>query len=261
MQGRLMLEQLLHRDRLIVATGTAAVVALAWAYLAAGAGMDTEMMADMPDMAPMPWTPLYAVLLFVMWWVMMIAMMAPSAAPTVLLYATVKRKQETASRAAINTWIFLAGYLVMWAGFSLAAVLVQGAFERFGLLSMAMASTSAILGGGVLIVGGLYQFTPLKQACLRYCENPLLFLGRHWQPGPRGAFRMGLRHGSYCVGCCWFLMILLFVGGVMNLVWIIAIALYVAAEKLLPFGRRLSYAAGGILILSGAIVLARATTG
>ncbi|WP_407115343.1 DUF2182 domain-containing protein [Bradyrhizobium sp. LMG 9283] len=233
------------------------MVALAWAYLAAGAGMDTEMMADMPDMAPMPWTPLYAVLLFVMWWVMMIAMMAPSAAPTVLLYATVKRKQETASPAAIDSWIFLAGYLVTWAGFSLAAALVQGAFERFGLLSMAMASTSAMLGGGVLIAAGLYQFTPLKQACLRYCENPLLFLSRHWRPGTRGAFRMGLRHGSYCVGCCWFLMILLFVGGVMNLFWIIAIALYVAAEKLLPFGRRLSYAAGGILILSGAIVLVR----
>ncbi|BBO01011.1 DUF2182 domain-containing protein [Bradyrhizobium ottawaense] len=258
MQGRSILEHLLHRDRLIVAIGTAAVVALAWAYLAAGAGMDTEMMTDMPDMAPMPWTPFYGVLLFVMWWVMMVAMMAPSAVPTVLLYATVKRKQETASRAAIDTWIFLAGYLVTWAGFSLAAVLVQGAFERFGLLSMAMASTSAILGGGVLIAAGLYQFTPLKQACLRYCESPLLFLSRHWRPGTRGALRMGLRHGSYCVGCCWFLMVLLFVGGVMNLAWIIGIALYVAGEKLLPFGRRLSYAAGGVLILSGTIVLARA---
>lgn len=258
MQGRLMLERLLHRDRLIVAIGTAAVVALAWAYLAAGAGMDTEMMADMPDMAPMPWTPLYAALLFVMWWVMMIAMMAPSAAPTVLLYAAVKRKQETASCAAIDGWMFLAGYLVTWAGFSLVAVLAQWALERFGLLSMAMASTSATLGGIILLAAGLYQFTPLKHACLRYCESPLLFLGRHWRPGTRGALRMGLRHGSYCVGCCWFLMALLFVSGVMNLVWIIAIALYVAGEKLLPFGRRLSYAAGGALILSGTIILARA---
>ncbi|SPP99008.1 conserved membrane protein of unknown function [Bradyrhizobium vignae] len=258
MQGRPMLEQLLHRDRLIVAIGTAAVVALAWAYLAAGAGMDTEMMADMPDMAPMPWTPDYAVLLFVMWWVMMVAMMAPSAAPTVLLYASVKRKQETASRAAIDAWIFLAGYLATWAGFSVFAVLTQWALERFGLLSMAMASTSAILGGLIVVAAGLYQFTPLKHACLRYCDSPLLFLSRHWQPGTRGAFRMGLRHGSYCVGCCWSLMVLLFVGGVMNPVWIIAIALYVAGEKLLPFGRRLSHAAGGALILSGAIMLARA---
>ncbi|MCP3371020.1 DUF2182 domain-containing protein [Bradyrhizobium cajani] len=258
MQGRLMLEHLLRRDRLIVAIGTAAVAALAWAYLASGAGMDTDMMADMPDMAPMPWTPLYAALLFAMWWVMMIAMMAPSAAPTVLLYVTVKRKQETASRAAIDAWIFLAGYLVTWAGFSLVAVLAQWALERFGLLSMAMATTSAVLGGAILLAAGLYQFTPLKHACLRYCESPLLFLSRHWRLGARGAFRMGLRHGSYCVGCCWFLMVLLFVGGVMNLVWIIGIALYVAGEKLLPFGRRLSHVAGATLILSGTIVLARA---
>lgn len=258
MHGHFLLEHLLRRDRLIVAIGTAAVAALAWAYLASGAGMDTETMADMPDMAPMPWTPLYAALLFVMWWVMMIAMMAPSAAPTVLLYATVKRKQETASCAAMDAWIFLAGYLVTWAGFSVVAVLVQWALERLGLLSMAMASTSSILGGLVLLAAGLYQFTPLKRACLRYCESPLMFLSRHWRPGTRGAFHMGFRHGSYCVGCCWFLMALLFVGGVMNLVWVIAIALYVAGEKLLPFGPRLSRAAGGALILSGTIMLARA---
>ncbi|WGD53410.1 DUF2182 domain-containing protein [Bradyrhizobium sp. CB1650] len=258
MHGHLVLEHLLHRDRVIVAIGTAAVAALAWAYLASGAGMDTEMMADMPDMAPMPWTPLYAALLFVMWWVMMIAMMAPSAAPTVLLYATIKRKQEAASRAAIDAWIFLAGYLVTWAGFSLVAVLAQWALERFGLLSMAMASTSAILGGVILIAAGLYQFTPLKRACLRYCQSPLLFLSQHWRRGTSGAFFMGLRHGSYCVGCCWFLMAVLFVSGVMNLAWIIGIALYVAGEKLLPFGDRLSHAAGGALILSGAIVLTRA---
>ncbi|MBR0719092.1 DUF2182 domain-containing protein [Bradyrhizobium liaoningense] len=258
MHGHLVLEHLLHRDRLIVAIGTATVAALAWAYLASGAGMDTDMMADMPDMAPMPWTPLYAALLFVMWWVMMIAMMAPSAAPTVLLYATVKRKQQSAPRAAIDAWTFLAGYLVTWAGFSVVAVLAQWALERLGLLSMAMASTSAFLGGGILVAAGLYQFTPLKRACLRYCESPLLFLTRHWRPGTSGAFGMGLRHGSYCVGCCWFLMALLFVSGVMNLLWIIGIALYVAGEKLLPFGRRLSQAAGVILILSGTIVLARA---
>lgn len=258
MHGHFLLEHLLRRDRLIVAIGTAAVAALAWTYLASGAGMDIEMMADMPDMAPMPWTPLYAALLFVMWWVMMIAMMAPSAAPTVLLYATVKRKQETASCAAMDAWIFLAGYLVTWAGFSVVAVLVQWALERFGLLSMAMASTSSILGGLILLAAGLYQFMPLKRACLRYCESPLMFLSRHWRPGTRGAFHMGLRHGGYCVGCCWFLMALLFVSGVMNLVWIIAIALYVAGEKLLPFGPRLSRAAGGALILSGTIMLARA---
>nr|WP_249803652.1 DUF2182 domain-containing protein [Bradyrhizobium zhengyangense] len=252
----LALERLLRRDRLIVAVGTAGVVALAWAYLASGAGMDTEMMADMPDMAPMPWTPVYAVLLFVMWWVMMIAMMVPSAAPTVLLYAAVNRK-DNASGAAIEAWVFLVGYLLTWAGFSLVAVLAQWALERLGLLSMAIASTSSVLGGVILLAAGLYQFTPLKRACLRYCQSPLLFLSSHWRPGPAGAFGMGLRHGSYCVGCCWFLMALLFVSGVMNLVWIIGIALYVACEKLLPLGRWLSHATGVALILLGALVLVR----
>jgi predicted metal-binding membrane protein len=257
MNGHLVLEHLLHRDGLIVAIGTAVVVALAWAYLASGAGMDTEMMVGMPDMAPMPWTPLYAALLFAMWWVMMIAMMVPSAAPTVLLYATVKRRQENASGAAMEAWIFLSGYLVTWAGFSLVAVLAQWALERTGLLSMAMASTSAILGGTLLLAAGLYQFTPLKHACLRYCQSPLLFLSSHWRPGASGALVMGLQHGVYCVGCCWFLMALLFVSGVMNFVWIIGIAFYVACEKLLPFGQRLSHAAGMALILSGTILLAR----
>ncbi|MEK9279354.1 MULTISPECIES: DUF2182 domain-containing protein [unclassified Bradyrhizobium] len=251
-----LLEHVLRRDRLVVAIGLVAVVALAWTYLAVGAGMDIEMMAEMPDMEPMPWTPVYAALLFAMWWVMMIAMMVPSAAPTVLLYAAVKRKERTPS-AAIEAWVFLAGYLAIWAGFSLVAVLAQWLLEHAGLLSMAMASTSAVLGGVILLAAGLYQFTPLKAACLRYCQSPLLFLSQHWRPGAMGAFGMGIRHGGYCAGCCWFLMALLFVSGVMNLIWIIGIALYVACEKLLPLGRRLSQAAGVALILSGAVALAR----
>src|SRR5258708_39391908 len=124
---------------------------------------------------------------------------------------------------------------------------------------MAMASTSAVLGGVSLLAAGLFQFPPVKSACLRYCQSPVLFLSRHWRPGVAGTLRMGVRHGGYCLGCCWFLMALLFVSGVINLVWIAGIALYVACEKLLPFGRRLSRAAGVALIVSGAIVLARAT--
>lgn len=256
MTGLRLLEHVLRRDRLVVAVGLVAVVTLAWTYLAIGAGMDTEMMAEMPDMEPMPWTPVYAAFLFAMWWVMMIAMMVPSAAPTVLLYAAVKRK-ERAPAAAMEAWVFLAGYLSIWAGFSLVAVLAQWLLEHAGLLSMAMASTSAVLGGVILLAAGLYQFTPLKAACLRYCQSPLLFLSQHWRPGAMGAFGMGLRHGGYCAGCCWFLMALLFVSGVMNLIWIIGIALYVACEKLLPLGGRLSQAAGVALILSGAVALAR----
>lgn len=247
--------RLLRHDRLIVAGGIAAVVALAWAYLFAGAGIDMSMAGMV--MVPMPWSPSYAVLVFVMWFVMMIAMMASSASPMVLLFAAIKRKQAASVSPFGEASIFLSGYLLIWAGFSLAATLVQWELEQLGLLSMAMASTSAVLGGLILLAAGLYQFTPIKSACLRYCQSPVLFLSRYWQPGAPGALRMGLRHGSYCLGCCWFLMLLLFAGGVMNLVWIAGIALYVGCEKLLPLGNRFSRAAGVGLIVSGGIVLVR----
>ncbi|HEX9470425.1 MAG TPA: DUF2182 domain-containing protein [Bradyrhizobium sp.] len=250
------LEKVLQHDRLIVAVGLAGAAALAWAYLAAGAGIDMSM-AGMP-MDPMPWSALDAALIFTMWWVMMIAMMVPSATPTVLLFTAIKRKQAASVSPTVEAWAFVGGYLLIWAGFSLIAALVQWGLERAGLLSMAMASTSAVLGGIVLLAAGLYQFTPVKSTCLRYCQSPVLFLSRHWRPGAAGALRMGLQHGGYCLGCCWFLMVLLFVTGVMNLVWIAGIALYVACEKLLPLGRRLSRAAGVALIVSGTIVLARA---
>jgi predicted metal-binding membrane protein len=257
MTESLALEHVLRRDRLIVVVGVAGVVALAWVYLVAGAGIDMSM-ADMP-MEPMPWSTFYAALLFTMWWVMMVAMMVPSAAPMVLLFTAIKRKQGASVSPSIEAWVFLSGYLLIWAGFSLVAVLAQWGLERAGLLSMAMASTSATLGGVILLAAGLYQFTPVKSACLRYCQSPVLFLSRHWRPGVVGALRMGLRHGSYCLGCCWFLMALLFVSGIMNLVWIAGIALYVACEKLLPLGRGLSRAAGVALIVSGTIILVLAT--
>src|ERR1700730_2726263 len=146
----LALEYLLRRDRLVVAAGLAVVVALAWVYLPAGAGMDTDM-ADMAMDMPMPWSPFYAALVFVMWWVMMIAMMVPSAAPTILLFAAIRRKQEASVRPSVEAWIFLGGYLLIWAGFSLIAILAQWGLERAGLLSMAMASTSAGFGGVLLL--------------------------------------------------------------------------------------------------------------
>jgi predicted metal-binding membrane protein len=248
---------MLRHDRLIVAGGIAGVMALAWAYQFAGAGMDTSM-ADMPMDMPMPWSPSYAALMFAMWSTMMIAMMVSSAAPMVLLFAAIRRKQATSASPLADAWIFLGGYLLIWTGFSLAATLAQWALERAGLLSMAMASTSALLGGAILLLAGFYQFTPVKNVCLRYCQSPVLFLSRYWRPGATGALRMGLRHGGYCLGCCWFLMALLFVGGVMNLFWIAGIALYVAGEKLLPLGHRFSRAAGVGLIASGLMVLARA---
>ena len=189
--------------------------------------------------------------MFAMWWVMMIAMMVPSAAPTILLFAAIKRRQAATENPVIASWLFLAGYLVIWAGFSLVAVSAQWTLEQSGLLSGMMASTSNLLAGIILLAAGLYQFTPIKRACLHYCQSPVLFLSRYWRPGAMGALRMGFRHGGYCVGCCWFLMALLFVVGVMNLVWVAAVAIYVAFEKLLPRSPWLSRAAGVGLILVG----------
>jgi predicted metal-binding membrane protein len=251
------LEKVLRHDRLIVAIGLAAAVALAWAYLAAGAGIDMSM-AGM-EMEPMPWSAFDVALMFAMWWVMMIAMMVPSATPMVLLFTAVKRKQQASVSPATEAWVFLGGYLLIWAGFSVVATFAQWGLERAGLLSMGAASTNARFGGVILLAAGLYQFTPIKSACLRFCQSPVLFLSRHWRPGAAGVLRMGLRHGAYCLGCCWSLMLLLFVAGVMNLVWVAVIALYVACEKLLPLDQRLSRAAGAVLFVAGAIVLARAT--
>jgi predicted metal-binding membrane protein len=248
------LEQTLRHDRLIVAIGIGVVVAFSWGYLIAGAGIDMSM-ADMV-MDPEPWSPAQASLMFAMWWVMMMAMMVPSAAPTVLLYTAIKRRQATRESPVIPSWLFLLGYLAIWAGFSMVAVAVQWALDQAGLLSGMMASTSTVLAGSILLAAGLYQLTPIKRACLRYCQSPVLFLSQYWQPGAIGALRMGFRHGSYCVGCCWFLMALLFVAGVMNLVWIALVAIYVGFEKLLAGSPWLSRAAGVGLIAAGGIVLA-----
>jgi predicted metal-binding membrane protein len=250
-------ERVLQSDRLIASAGIAFVVLLAWGYLLAGAGIDMSM-AGM-EMDPMPWSVGHALIIFSMWWVMMIAMMVPSAAPTILLLSTIKRKQEPSATASTQAYIFLLAYLLVWAGFSIAAASVQWVLESFGWMSMEMASSNAILGGIILLAAGLYQFTPLKAACLRYCQSPVIFLSQHWRRGNFGTLRMGLRHGTYCVGCCWFLMALLFVSGIMNLLWIAGIALYVAFEKLLPVNRRLSNAAGLTLLACGAVILASAT--
>jgi predicted metal-binding membrane protein len=250
-------ERVLRNDRLVASAGIAFVVLLAWGYLLAGAGIDMSM-AGM-EMDPMPWSVDHALIIFIMWWVMMIAMMVPSAAPTILLFSTIKRKQEPSASASTQAYIFLLGYLLVWAVFSIAAVSVQWVLEILGWISLEMVSSNAILGAVILLAAGLYQFTPIKAACLRYCQTPVIFLSQHWRAGNFGALRMGLRHGTYCVGCCWFLMALLFVSGIMNLLWIAGIALYVGFEKLLPLNRGLSNAAGLALLACGAVLLAKAT--
>jgi len=187
--------------------------------------------------------------------VMMVAMMLPSAAPMVLLFAAISRKQREAGKPFVPTVIFLAGYLAVWGLFSVLATGAQWGLEAAGFAPMT-SGAGARLGGAILIAAGLYQLTPLKQACLSHCRSPILFLTSHWRPCRAGAWRMGLAHGAYCLGCCWFLMALLFVGGIMNVIWIAALALYVLFEKIVPAGHWLAYAAGAALSLGGIAMMA-----
>lgn len=255
----------LRHDRWLFLGGLAVIELASVIYTVAGVGMDMSAI-EMTRMARAPgqpmemghppaWTPAHAALIFFMWWVMMIAMMAPSAAPTILLHHGLTRAQDGpgATRAA---WAFVAGYLAVWGLFSALAAGLQWALQPLGAIEPAMMSLrGGGLAGAVLILAGLYQFTPLKHACLRQCQAPAAFLSRYWRPGPRGAWALGLRHGAFCLGCCWALMLLLFVGGVMNLYWIAGLALLVAVEKLAPFGRATATVTGAVLILSGVAVL------
>jgi predicted metal-binding membrane protein len=210
----------------------------------------------MVAMAPTTWTPGYAVLMFFMWWIMMMAMMLPSASPMILLFARVNRTQRDKGAPYVPTGVFALGYLLVWALFSQVAVTAQWGLERSGLLSSMMASTSVILGGVLLIAAGVYQLTPLKYACLRHCRSPLFFISHHWRPGEWGALRMGFEHGAFCTGCCWFLMALLFYGGVMNLFWIIGLALFVLAEKVAPAGHWVGWMMGvGLIAWGGGLLL------
>jgi predicted metal-binding membrane protein len=200
----------------------------------------------------------YPVLLFIMWWTMMMAMMLPSAAPAILAYVAISRKFAEKGAPAAPPAVFAAGYAAIWTGFAAAAVALQLLLSQMIALSMMMAVTSAVVGGSLLIAAGLYQMSPLKYACLRNCQTPLMFFARNWRKGALGALRMGLSHGLYCLGCCWVLMGLLFYGGVMELRWIVGLALYIAAEKLIPAGNRLSQFSGILLIGWGSWTIYRA---
>jgi predicted metal-binding membrane protein len=227
------MERVLQRDRATALLALTAVAALAWAYVVLGAGMDMDsmlMQATMTDMDRMPLSAGYFGLLVLMWSVMMVAMMLPSAAPMILLFSTIERRRRQVSPFPATAF-FVVGYLAVWAAFSIAATALQWGLEQLAFLSPMMRSTNALFAATVLIAAGIYQFTPLKRACLRRCRSPLEFITQHWKRGP---FRMGLWHGSYCVGCCWMLMLLLFVGGVMNMVWVALIAMFILAEKLMP---------------------------
>jgi predicted metal-binding membrane protein len=189
--------------------------------------------------------------MFLMWWVMMAGMMLPSALPMTLTFATVNRRRRELGTPYVSTAVFVAGYLLAWGAFSLVAAAVQWALEQTG-----MSLSSALAGGLVFVAAGLYQLTPLKHACLRRCRSPLAFVLEHWHDGTAGALRMGAVHGAYCLGCCALLMALLFVGGVMNLLWAATIAAWVLLEKVLPRGEALARIAGVAAIACGAWMIA-----
>jgi predicted metal-binding membrane protein len=251
----------LRREDMIVVVAMAVLVVASWLYLiylvqsvpmtqTAETGVTAMTMA-----MPRVWTSIEVAGLVVMWSVMMIAMMIPTAAPMILVFAAVHRRREAAGATlAIPTAIFVLGYLVVWSVFGIVAALAQAGLHTAALLSPEMVATSPTLAGMLLIAAGIFQWTPLKRACLAACRSPLSFLMTGWREGGPGAFLMGLRHGGYCLGCCWALMALLFVVGVMNLLWVSLIAAFVLVEKLVQ-GPRLGRLAGVLLVAWGLYVL------
>jgi predicted metal-binding membrane protein len=241
-----------------VAGGLAGLTALAWASVVrmaatpSAAGMAVAMPA-MPGMEA-GGTPGLAWLIG-MWAVMMVAMMLPSAAPTILLFGGVSRRRRLQGRSAVPVAVFTLGYLIVWTVYAAAAGAAQWEVHRRALLSVSMAAASPVLAGGLLLTAGVYQWLPIKGACLSHCRSPLGFFTTEWREGAWGALVMGMRHGTFCVGCCWLLMALLFVAGVMNLLWVAVIAGFVLIEKLVPRGQWLGRAAGVGLVVWGLWVI------
>jgi predicted metal-binding membrane protein len=260
------IESLLRRDSVVVLTALATLSLLAWAYIIGLAsqmsmgGMDMTGFRMASSAAGMimkpafePWTAGEFLFTAVMWLVMMIGMMTPSAAPVILLYARVGRQAAAQGKPFASAGWFLAGYLTAWTAFSLSATFLQWALDRAALLNSAMATASAVLGGAALIVAGVYQWTPFKDKCLVQCQSPIQFIQRSggFRRESRGSFAMGVRHGAYCVGCCWALMMLLFVFGVMNVLWIAVLAILVLLEKVVRAGKWIPRISGAGFISAG----------
>ena len=254
MNSAVTLETVLRRDRFVIVAGLVGITALAWLYMIheARAMVDTGVCHCMgmkmsgPDTKP--WSGLELVPLFLMWVEMMVAMMIPSAAPMIATYARVARGRGP--RPGYRVGLFAAGYVTIWTGFSAGATAAQVALQRIGMVSGALTATP-VVGAVLLLAAGLYQATPLKDVCLSKCRSPLGFLLNEWREGAAGAYLMGLHHGAMCVGCCAMLMLLLFVFGVMNLVWVAALSVFVVLEKSLPGGRRIARVSGYAMLAGG----------
>lgn len=257
---------LLRRDRVVIIAALIGLTGLAWVYLdALASGMADSEVVDLArpgDMAGMvmsaatkPWTATDIMLTLVMWCVMMVGMMLPSAAPMILTFATVNRRKRERGQPFVPAAAFAAGYLSVWGAFSIAATLGQWGLQDAALLSMTAAATSPTLGGALFVAAGLYQLTPLKYACLKRCRSSFDFVINRWRDGTIGALRMGVAHGFYCLGCCWVLMALLFAEGVMNLLWAAAIGALVFFEKLFPAGQWIARISGILMLAFGAYLL------
>jgi predicted metal-binding membrane protein len=255
----------LRRDRIVLVLALTLLTALAWSYLLRlSADMDMGGMdmtgyrmipSGMALMVPAdtPWLPIEFASVFVMWAVMMVGMMTPSALPMFLMYARVGRQTEGARPLAATAW-FATGYFLVWAALALLATLTQWAFERTELLDFEMASTSTVVPALLFVAAGSYQWTKLKDICLYQCQKPFAFLIGHggFRRDAAGCLMLGLRHGAYCVGCCWVLITLLFVGGVMSLPWMVLLASLILVEKVTSFGRQIAPIAGVVLVSAGA---------
>ncbi len=246
------------RDRAVIFSVLAVLSLLAWVFLvyqAWGMSHMDQVFMLMPDTHL--WRPVDLLFLFVMWAVMMVAMMVPSAAPMVFMFASLNRQRRQNKSPFVPTWIFLCGYLFVWVAFSVLATVGQWVLHVMALLSPMMESTNSFFGGLLLIGAGVFQFSPMKNACLRHCQSPFDFIMTSWQEGRWGAFMMGLKHGAFCTGCCWLLMALLFVGGVMNITWVVLISIFVLIEKAASKGLWISRLSGGLLIVSGILMMAK----
>lgn len=242
-------DKVFKHGRWVTVFGLFALIILSWWYLAA---MAVGMQA-MSILQPGPAHPPAGAFLwlFWMWSVMMVAMMTPSAAPMVLTFSAIQHRQAHSSKPEFTTFLFISGYLAVWVAFSFGAALLQWGLHEAAWVSPMMTSRSRWLSAGLLTLAGVYQWLPVKEVCLRHCRSPLDYFLLNWRPGPGGAFQMGWHHGLYCVGCCWALMLLLFVNGVMNLLWVAMLAGFVLIEKGFPLGRWWSRVAGSLLVAWG----------
>lgn len=256
-----LVDRLVRRDRTVALVSLALIVALSWGYIVLMArDMNAAPMAEMPGMdmpmataAAESWGAARYWMTFTMWAVMMVAMMLPAAAPVILLYARVGRSAAAQNKVFAPTAYFLVGYLAAWTGFSLLATTGQYLLTQAALMTPDMSFTAPTLGAGLLVAAGLYQWTPLKNACLQRCRAPLAFVQAHggFKPDAGHSVRLGVLHGLYCIGCCWLLMALLFVGGVMNLLWVAGLAVLVLAEKNLPGGAWIGRISGAAFVGAG----------